>query len=97
MEFQVAVTGWDCIVTKPLWQCGRLPRWLQISMSDDKDDTKVRLSAIFRHAILNEGGRQSPLIRALDNEDHMRCSLQDLSDYDAIRDGFLLRPTLQSM
>lgn len=58
---------------------------------------KVRLTAIFRHAIMNEGGRQAAIVRALDSEDHMRCSLHDLCDYDAVRDGFLLKPTLQSM
>lgn len=46
---------------------------------------------------MNEGGRQAVIVRALDSEDHMRCSLHDLCDYDAVRDGFLLKPTLQSM
>ncbi|KAI5122770.1 hypothetical protein M0805_009852 [Coniferiporia weirii] len=93
----VAVTGWSSIATKPLWQCGRLPRWLQTSMSDGDDDTKVRLAAIFRYAVMSEEGRESMLLQALNQEGSTRCSLHDLCDYDAFKDGFLLRPTLESI
>ncbi|KAH8117821.1 hypothetical protein DFH11DRAFT_1570878 [Phellopilus nigrolimitatus] len=93
----ISVVGWDCIQIKPLWQCGRIPRWLQTSMYDGDNNTKIRLSTIFRHAMINELGRDSPLIRALDEESVSRCSLHDLCDYDAFKDGFLLRPTLESI
>lgn len=63
----------------------------------EEDDTKVRLSAIFRHVISTDSDIQALFLRALDSEDSTRCSLHDLCDYDAFKDGFLLRPTLESM
>jgi hypothetical protein len=93
---QIAVSGLDCISTRPLWQCARTPRWLLSSMADE-DDTKVRLSAIFRHVVAGDSDVGRVFVRALDSRDSTRCSVQDLCDYDAFRDGFLLRPTLESM
>ena len=66
-------------------------------MSEESNDTKVRLSAIFRHVVSADAGVQDVFLRALDSEDSTRSSLHDLCDYDAFKDGFLLRPTLESM
>ena len=66
-------------------------------MSDGDDDTKVRLSAIFRHVVRSEDGPNSLFLKALDDEGSTRCSLLDLSHYNAFKDGFLLRPALESM
>ena len=88
--------GLECISTKPLWQCARTPRWLIPSMADE-DGTKVRLSAIFRHVVTSDSKVGHLFAHALDSKDSTRCSIQELCDYDAFRDGFLLRPALESM
>ncbi|KLO12751.1 hypothetical protein SCHPADRAFT_997871 [Schizopora paradoxa] len=93
----VSVGGWDCICTMPLWQCGRLPRWLVGSLSEPDDGTKVRLAAIYRHVISAEEGKESLLVQALSDSDSTRCALLDLCEYDAFKDGFLLRPALESI
>lgn len=81
----------------PFWQCGRLPRWLTPSLSEPDDGTKIRLAAIYRHVVAAEDGRDSLLLQALADNSSTRCSLLDLCDYDAFKDGFLLRPALESM
>ncbi len=81
----------------PLWQCGRLPRWLMVSLTEPDDGTKIRLAAIYRHVVSAEVGKDSVLVRALAESDTTRCALLDLCEYDAFKDGFLLRPALESM
>lgn len=93
----ISVGGWDCVCTMPLWQCGRLPRWLMGSLTEPDDGTKIRLSAIYRHVISAEVGKDSVLVRALAESDSTRCAILDLCEYDAFKDGFLLRPALESI
>ncbi|KAI0331874.1 hypothetical protein GY45DRAFT_1300264 [Cubamyces sp. BRFM 1775] len=90
----VAVTGWQFVSTRPLWCCARLPTWLSPSMSSHQDT--ARLAAIFKAEVARIEGVDSPFLRALDLDD-TRYTLDDLSSYDAFRDGFLLLPALENI
>ena len=59
------------------------------------EDT-ARLAAIFKAEVARIEGVDSPFLRALDLDD-TRYTLDDLSSYDAFRDGFLLLPALENM
>ncbi|EIW57590.1 uncharacterized protein TRAVEDRAFT_150122 [Trametes versicolor FP-101664 SS1] len=90
----VAVTGWQCIATRPLWCCARLPSWLSPSLS--VHNQHARLAGIFKAEVARLEGLDSIFLRALDLDD-ARSTLDDLSNYDAFRDGFLLLPALENI
>ncbi|KAI9061304.1 hypothetical protein FKP32DRAFT_1594606 [Trametes sanguinea] len=90
----VAVTDWRFITTRPLWCCGRLPPWLSPSISAPHET--ARLVAIFKAEIARLDGLDSTFLRALELDD-TRYTLDDLSTYDAFRDGFLLLPALENI
>ena len=66
-------------------------------MTEQDDGTKIRLAAIYRHVASVEDSEGSGLVQALSESDSTRCALMDLCEYDAFKDGFLLRPALESM
>ncbi|KAH9846685.1 hypothetical protein C2E23DRAFT_569322 [Lenzites betulinus] len=90
----VAVTGWRFVTTRPLWCCARLPAWLSPSMTTQTHH--ARLANIFKAEVARLEGLDSLFLRALDLED-ARSTLDDLSNYDAFRDGFLLLPALENI
>ncbi|KAL7279224.1 hypothetical protein ACG7TL_007064 [Trametes sanguinea] len=90
----VAVTDWRFLTTRPLWCCGRLPPWLSPSMSTQNET--ARLVTIFKAEVARLDGLDSTFLRALDLDD-TRYALDDLSTYDAFRDGFLLLPALENI
>ncbi|KAI0671775.1 hypothetical protein C8Q78DRAFT_973298 [Trametes maxima] len=90
----VAIAGWQFITTRPLWSCARLPAWLSPSMSAHNDN--ARLATVFKAEVARLDGLDSLFLRALELED-TRSTLNDLSDYDAFRDGFLLLPALENI
>lgn len=81
--------------TRPLWCCARLPNWLRPSLTASNADS-TRLAAIFKAEVVRVAGIHSTFLRSLDLED-TRSTLDDLSTYDAFRDGFLLLPALENM
>ncbi|KAI0359829.1 hypothetical protein OH77DRAFT_871121 [Trametes cingulata] len=90
----LTVTGWQFISTRPLWCCARLPTWLTPSLSSQIP--QARLATIFKAEVARLEGLDSIFLRALDLDD-ARMSLDDLSQYDAFRDGFLLLPALENI
>ena len=62
------------------------------SLAGDDDACKQRLRSVFRAAVANE----PVFARAVDADD-TRHALDEVAEYDAFRDGFLVLPTLQSM
>lgn len=94
----VSLPFWYAISTRPLWHCARLPSWLTISLCEGSEDSfdKERLEIVFRKAIEDIDGANSVFLNALDLEDTRR-TIDDLCDYDAFSDGFLLLPTLESL
>ncbi|KAI0635963.1 hypothetical protein C8Q77DRAFT_1100644 [Trametes polyzona] len=90
----LAVTGWQFIDTRPLWCCARLPAWLSPSLSNQNEH--ARLASIFKAEVARLEGLESVFLRALDLDD-TRSTLDDLSNYDAFRDGFLLLPALENI
>ncbi|KAH9942767.1 hypothetical protein B0H21DRAFT_517618 [Amylocystis lapponica] len=91
----ISVSDWQFISTRPLWCCARLPTWLQQSLSGGNDNAS-RLTAIFRAEIARIDGIGSDFLRVLDLEG-TRCTLDDLSEYDAFKDGFLVLPALENI
>ena len=65
------------------------------SLSAANGDT-TRFAAIFKAEVARVAGVDSSFLRALDLDD-TRSALDDLSGYDAFRDGFLLLPALENM
>ncbi|KAI0649080.1 hypothetical protein C8Q79DRAFT_491131 [Trametes meyenii] len=90
----VAITGWQFTTTRPLWSCARLPVWLSPSMSIHNDN--ARLATVFKAEIARLDGFDSLFLCALELDD-ARSTLDDLSGYDAFRDGFLLLPALENI
>ncbi|KAI0833519.1 hypothetical protein BC628DRAFT_1308600 [Trametes gibbosa] len=90
----IAVTGWRFATTRPLWCCARLPAWLSPSLTSQSHH--ARLSRIFKATITRLEGPDSLFLRALELDD-ARSTLDDLSNYDAFRDGFLLLPALENI
>lgn len=64
-------------------------------MSSD-NEASARLAAAFRAEIARLDGPNSIFLQALDHEG-TRQTLDELSEYDAFKDGFLLLPALQNM
>ncbi|EJD49541.1 hypothetical protein AURDEDRAFT_161099 [Auricularia subglabra TFB-10046 SS5] len=93
----VAITDWHKVTTRPLWRCAQLPRWIGTSSVYAKDDDKERLETVYRAAVSTTAGFQSAFVRAMDSPGDTRHALDDACDYDAITDGFLLLPTLESI
>lgn len=56
----------------------------------------AKFAAIFKAEVSRITGVNSPFLRSLAAED-TRSILDDLSTYDAFRDGFLLLPALENM
>ena len=86
--------------TRPLWCCARTPSWLQPYLSSGDSDQGARnsrLATIFRAQVARIAGIDSDFLRALNSDDSARCTLDDLADYDAFKDGFLLLPALENM
>lgn len=78
----------------PLWSCARMPTWLKPSMSDEQD--KSRLVRVFRQTFTTIDGKDSLFLRLLD-ERTTKHALMDVCEYDAVKDGWLLGPALESM
>lgn len=93
---QVSLPVWYAVTTRPLWHCGRIPSWLTVSLSGEGGIDKFRLEKKFRKVIQDTEGSDSIFLRTLDLEDTRRA-IDDVCEYDAFRDGFLLLPTLESM
>ena len=62
------------------------------SLAGDDDACKQRLRGVFRAAVASD----PVFARAVDADD-TRHALDEVAEYDAFRDGFLVLPTLQSM
>ncbi|KAI0367796.1 hypothetical protein BV20DRAFT_1023845 [Pilatotrama ljubarskyi] len=90
----LVVTGWDSVSTRPLWCCARLPTWLSLSLSHHNQE--ARLASIFKAEVARLEGLDSIFLRALDLDD-ARITLDDLSQYNAFQDGFLLLPALENI
>ncbi|OCH95376.1 hypothetical protein OBBRIDRAFT_767616 [Obba rivulosa] len=90
-----AVVDWRFTNILPFWCCARLPTWLSQSLSRNSED-RERLSAVFRAAISRVDGEDSKFLRSVDSEG-TRHALDDLADYDAFKDGFLLLPALENI
>ena len=60
------------------------------------NDSAARLAATFYTEVTRIDGPQSLFLKALDQEGS-RQTLDELSEYDALKDGFLLLPALQNM
>jgi hypothetical protein len=88
----VALVDWQSASVRPLWRCARTPYWLLPSLAGDDDACKQRLRGVFRAALAND----PVFARAVDADD-TRHALDEVAEYDAFRDGFLVLPTLQSM
>lgn len=87
-------------MTRPLWRSARLPAWLSPSLtSNDAPEARARtrrLTEVVRQTIIKLEGPQSVYLRALDSDD-TRHALDEVTEYNAFTDGFLLLPTLESM
>ena len=68
------------------------PYWLLPSLVGDDDASKQRLRSVFRAAVAND----PVFARAVDADD-ARHALDEVAEYYAFRDGFLVVPTRQSM
>ncbi|KAF8501689.1 hypothetical protein F5888DRAFT_1260890 [Russula emetica] len=85
----LALVDWQSASVRPLWRCARTPYWLLSSLAGD-DACKNRLRGVFRAAVAND----PVFARAVDADD-TRYALDEVAEYDAFRDGFLVLPTLQ--
>ncbi|KZT29748.1 hypothetical protein NEOLEDRAFT_1127559 [Neolentinus lepideus HHB14362 ss-1] len=92
----VCLTGWQSITTAPLWACARLPLWLRPSLTGASEKEKTELSNVFKRITSQLAGPESIFLKALDLDD-TRHALEDVSEYDAVKDGFLILPTLESI
>ncbi|KIJ52533.1 hypothetical protein M422DRAFT_43378 [Sphaerobolus stellatus SS14] len=92
----VSLPFWYNVTTRPLWHCANLPSWLSVSLSEGEEIEKERLERIFRSTIRKLEGPDGLFLRTIDLEDTRRA-IDDLSEYDAFRDGFLLLPSLESI
>lgn len=92
----MSIPVWYATSTRPLWHCARLPSWLAATLSEEGHINKARLESMFRKVIYDIEGPDSLFLRALDLDDTRRA-IDDVCEYDAFKDGFLLLPTLESM
>ncbi|KAI9512064.1 hypothetical protein F5148DRAFT_1165954 [Russula earlei] len=88
----LALIDWQSASVRPRWRCARTPYWLLPSLAGDDDACKQRLRSVFREAVAND----PVFARAVDADD-TRHALDEVAEYDAFRDGFLVLPTLQSI
>jgi hypothetical protein len=88
----LALVDWQSASVRPLWRCARTPYWLLPSLAGDDDACKQRLRGVFRAAVAND-----PVFSRAVDADDTRHALDEVAEYDAFRDGFLVLPTLQSM
>ncbi|KZV88892.1 hypothetical protein EXIGLDRAFT_838888 [Exidia glandulosa HHB12029] len=98
----VAITDWHKVSSRPLWRRAQVPGWIAASSmytssSFDSDLDKERLERVFRAAVRADAGAESPFARALEGTGDTRHALDDACDFDAVTDGFLLLPTLESI
>jgi hypothetical protein len=89
---QLALVDWQSASVRPLWRCARTPYWLLPSLAGDDDACKQRLRSVFRAAVAKD-----PIFARAVDADDTRHALDEVAEYDAFRDGFLVLPTLQSM
>ena len=73
-----------------------MPFWLLPSLAGKDEDQKARLCAVFKKAIEDADGPDSVFLRAVDSDD-TRHALDEVAEYNAFKDGFLVLPTLESM
>lgn len=88
----LAVIDWQSASVRPLWRCARTPYWLLPSLVGDDDARKQRLRSVFRAAVAGD-----PVFAHAVDTDDTRHALDEVAEYDAFRDGFLVLPTLQSI
>jgi hypothetical protein len=88
----LAVVDWQSASIRPLWRCARTPYWLLPSLVGEDDARKQRLRSMFCAAVAGD----PVFARAVDTDD-TRHALDEVAEYDAFRDGFLVLPTLQSI
>ncbi|KAF8486142.1 hypothetical protein DFH94DRAFT_710901 [Russula ochroleuca] len=88
----LALVDWQSASVRPLWRCARTPYWLLPSLAGDDDACKQRLRGVFRAAVAND-----PVFSRAVDADDTRHALDEVAEYDAFRDGFLVLPTLQSI
>ncbi|KAH7102746.1 hypothetical protein BKA62DRAFT_617059 [Auriculariales sp. MPI-PUGE-AT-0066] len=101
----LAVTDWHRVTSRPLWRCAQIPRWIANSSlsAATKNVDRARLENVFRAMLRAD---KCPLMRALEptaaaaaaaDGSDARLALDDACDYDAVADGFLVLPALQSI
>ncbi|KAF8339567.1 uncharacterized protein EI90DRAFT_2907581, partial [Cantharellus anzutake] len=90
----VLIEGWRNTTIRPLWHCAHLPSWLTISLyeSDDTSDKKA-LENTFRKTV---SSLDRSFLLGLD-AGGTRQSLEEVCNYDALKYGYIVTPTLQSI
>ena len=83
---------WQSASVQPLWRCAHTPYWVLPSLTGDDDAHKQRLRSVFHTAVASD----LVFARAVDADD-TRHVLDEVVEYDAFHNGFLMLPTLQSM
>lgn len=88
------VDGWRNTTIRPLWHCAHLPSWLKSSLyeADDASD-KRSLEKVFRKTV---SGLDRNFALGLE-AGGTRQSLEEVCSYDALKDGYIVTPTLQSI
>ncbi|KAF8575165.1 hypothetical protein K439DRAFT_1545511 [Ramaria rubella] len=92
----VSLPVWYAVSTRPLWHCASLPSWLTTTLSEEGGIDKSRLEKMFRKVVQEIEGPDGLFLRTLDLEDTRRA-IDDVCEYDAFKDGFLILPTLESI
>lgn len=93
---QVSLPFWYNTTTRSLWHCASLPTWLRGSLSGQDGIDTDRLQHTFYVKIQKLGGVDNLFLRTLGVE-NTRRAIDEICEYDAFTDGFLLLPTLESM
>lgn len=71
-----------------------------MSLSDFGEEQTLdgeRLTAVFRKSVQSLDGADSLFLKALDDMEQTRQTVDHICDYNAFTDGFLLLPTLESL
>lgn len=92
----IAILDWKFICTRPLWCCARLPSWLRPSMFSNPWDCQS-LTATFCSELSRADTNDASLFLQVIGADSTRNALDDLADYDALQDGFILLPALENI
>ena len=83
---------WQSASVRPLWRCARTPYWVLPSLAGDNDAHKQCLRSVFHVAVTSD----PVFARAVDADDTCHA-LDEVVEYNAFCDGFLMLLTLQSM